>query len=965
MADIGGRERVSQTLEAPSLLEREAELERLARFLDDACSGRGRLAVIEGAAGIGKTRLLEAARIEATARAMQVLRARASELERDFPFGVVRQLLEPRLVTASEEDRSRLLSGAAGLAARVIGESPARGDPASASADTSFGTLHGLYWLCANLAQESPLLLAVDDLHWADAASLRFFHFLVHRLEELPILLAVAARPAGPPANAQLMAELRGDSLAHFLRPAPLSTEAVQIFVRQELATAEEDFCRACHVATHGNPYLVRELVREVAAEGIPLTAAEAGRVRDLNPPAVAHAVLLRLARLSQAAVALGRAAAVLGANSGLGEGAALAGLEIGEARQAADDLATASILRDSRSLDFVHPMIRSAIYADIGPSERAAAHARAARLIVGEETDPTLVAGHLLLSEPAANPWVVEQLERAARQALSLGAPEIAVNYLRRALAEPPLAARRPELLLNLGAAGVRSTGDPESLDCLKQAFEQSKDPRLRAEAAGELAWALLLVGQTSEGVLTDAIAALPEEEREWGLRLEAELFISGNVSLAVRRLVTARPPRFQAQVEEPLSPADRVALTNLALEMALGRGSAAAAVELAEKALGEGRLLAEETSDSLFFYGAANALLYAGRLEEAHQAYGSALADARRRGSLRAFAMASCWRAAVNYRRGEIHAAEADARAYLDEQAQLRIQLGLPVALAFLVEVLIERGELADASSLVDEHAAALGAFSDTVLFAFFLHARGRLRQAQGRFHETIEDLHCCGRMLDAWGVRNPTIATWRASAAEAQLALAERDEARRLVGEELDRARAFGAPGPIGIALRASGLVEGGDTGLELLSEAVAVLERSPARLEYARALIDLGAALRRAGHRSEAQPTLRNGLDLARRCGAIALTERAHEELLAAGARPRRLAISGLESLTPCERRVAQLAAEGMTNRDIAQGLFVTVKTVEMHLSHTYRKLDIQSRAQLERTLAVDRVPQLTA
>jgi DNA-binding CsgD family transcriptional regulator len=202
----------------------------------------------------------------------------------------------------------------------------------------------------------------------------------------------------------------------------------------------------------------------------------------------------------------------------------------------------------------------------------------------------------------------------------------------------------------------------------------------------------------------------------------------------------------------------------------------------------------------------------------------------------------------------------------------------------------------------------------------------------------------------------MRNPGLIAWRASLAPALAAAGGREEALSLAREEVALARAFEVPRELGMALRASGLVEGGETGIELLQEAVGVLETTPAELEHARALSDLGAALRRAGRRSDARDPLRAGLDLAGRCGANALVDRAHSELVAAGARPRRMVVSGAEALTASERRVAELASEGLTNREIAQTLFVTEKTVESHLGHAYRKLDISARSQLADALA---------
>jgi DNA-binding CsgD family transcriptional regulator len=209
--------------------------------------------------------------------------------------------------------------------------------------------------------------------------------------------------------------------------------------------------------------------------------------------------------------------------------------------------------------------------------------------------------------------------------------------------------------------------------------------------------------------------------------------------------------------------------------------------------------------------------------------------------------------------------------------------------------------------------------------------------------------------GRGFAGLGGRNPAIHAWRSDAALALLALGDDRRARELADEELELARAWGAPRPLGRALRVAGLARGGDAGLALLGDAVDVLEPSPARLEHAKALVELGAGLRRANRRADARPPLRRGLELAMICGATPLSERAETELLATGARLGRIALSGVESLTPSERRVADLAASGASNREIAQALFVTVKTVEVHLSSAYRKLDIASRRELSGAL----------
>jgi DNA-binding CsgD family transcriptional regulator len=272
-----------------------------------------------------------------------------------------------------------------------------------------------------------------------------------------------------------------------------------------------------------------------------------------------------------------------------------------------------------------------------------------------------------------------------------------------------------------------------------------------------------------------------------------------------------------------------------------------------------------------------------------------------------------------------------------------------------AILADALIEQGKLDEAAAALDRVGLAASLPEDARLL-FFPNIRARLRMLAGDLAGGLADTLEVGRHAEPLGGRNPAFLAWRSQAALALLQLGEQDEARRLVGEELELARAWRAPRALGAALRAAGLVEGGGRGLALLHEAVEVLTDSPAKLEQAKARTELGAALRRANRRSEAREQLRRAVELATICGATPLAARAETELRATGARPRRIALSGIESLTPSERRVAQRTAEGGTNREIAQALFVTPKTVEVHLSSVYRKLGISSRSQLPAVLA---------
>ncbi|HEY8583799.1 MAG TPA: AAA family ATPase, partial [Capillimicrobium sp.] len=362
------------------LRERERELAALERERVAALGGSGRLLVVEGPAGIGKTSLLQAVRDDARSSGARVLSARGSELEARFPFGVVHQLLGPTVFAADPAERARWLSGAAARCADVF-EAPGAVAADGQAGDELYGKLHGLYWLCASLAQQGPLVVLLDDAQWCDEPSLRFAGFLARRIEELPVLFVVGTRPArdAGPALAQLVT----DAGATVLRPAPLSEAAVGAWVRDELeADAEAGFTAAIHGVTDGNPFLLRELLREVSAEGVAPTAAGARRVEELTPEGVAAVVLRRLAELPPDAGRLARALAVLGGSAAPSVAAALADLDEAACAPAIAALVGAGIVDDRTSLGFAHPLVRRTVYRDVPAPERTRAHSRAAALL-------------------------------------------------------------------------------------------------------------------------------------------------------------------------------------------------------------------------------------------------------------------------------------------------------------------------------------------------------------------------------------------------------------------------------------------------------------------------------------------------------------------------------------------------------------------------------------------------------
>ena len=366
------------------LIERSEELARIESALGEARTGHGTFLVIEGPAGIGKSALLAAARTVAADGGMRVLRARGTELERDFAFGVVRQLFEPPLAEASELERTDLLQAAAGVAAGLLGlpGTPPGDGPPSSGVDPSFAILHGLYWLCANLAAVDPLCVVVDDAHWVDAPSLRYLAFLLTRLEELDVALVLATRPREAGTDAELLATVTTDPSAVVIRLPPLTRAGVAELVESRLGEAPDPvFVDACVRATRGTPFLMHELVEALSEGGVAPTGDAARQVERIGARTVGRSIGLRLRRLPENAARLARALAVL-EQSDLLPAARLAGLEGPEAAEAADLLATAGILESGRPLRFVHPIVRSGIYSELSSAERARGHRRAAELL-------------------------------------------------------------------------------------------------------------------------------------------------------------------------------------------------------------------------------------------------------------------------------------------------------------------------------------------------------------------------------------------------------------------------------------------------------------------------------------------------------------------------------------------------------------------------------------------------------
>jgi len=941
-----------------ALLEREQEIERVRLALRGVGQRAGVILVIEGAAGMGKSRLLQEARARAAGFGFRVLGARATELEQGFPYGVMLQLFERLFVEADRGERERWFGGAASLAAELLtGASVASPGGVARSVsedDPGYGWQHGLYWLTSNVSTDSPLVLVVDDLQWCDAPSARALAFIARRLEGLPVALILASRPLDPVLTPEA-AVLLADPATEFLRPSPLTRAAVSALIAAQLPGAPHArFVEACVKVTGGNPFLLAELLNEATARGLAPTATAAEDLGSIVPRGVANAVLLRVARLAAPAAALARALSVLGDGAQVGDAGRLAGLAGTAVDAAMVGLVSAGVVESGGTIRFTHPIVRRAIYDDISPAELERLHHSAWCTLQERRAPLRQVAAHVMQTQPAADPEVTALLRGAASDVLALGDATGAAALLSRAMQEPPAESERAAVLLALGQARARA-GMPEAVAPLREVVEHGEQEEAIAAAATELGGMLFFAGRAAEGaaILRRAQERLPAvgPARE---QLEVGLLAASYTSVSARR---EADPTI-ARLRDPGGPARGVlqatTLATLAMDEVTYLRSASRAIDLAHRALAAGLPREPHRGESWVLLALA-ALVASDALDDALRGVDEILARARARGAALTVVTVSSLRAIIELRGGDLITCQADAQTAIDLAPELLGAefAGLAVAAAVLAG--LDRDEAPESlRRLID----GAGVRYDTEFMpnAPLRYASGVLRAAAGNHEAAIEELRSCAFDHPAHGGENPAMFPWRSAAALSLAELGRRGEARALAADEVQRAQSFGAPRAIGIALRAQALVGPQAQRPQGLAAALAVLSDSPARLEHARVLVDLGATLRAAGQRTAAREPLLDGLTRATRCGARTLERRARAELAAIGVRPRGIDGAGPDSLTASERRVAELAAKGGTNREIAQTLFVTEKTVETHLGRAFRKLDITSRRQLPDVLA---------
>jgi DNA-binding CsgD family transcriptional regulator len=907
------------------LVEREGELAVITRAISDALGGDGGVVLIEGPAGIGKTQLLREIRSRAAGRVetATVLNARGSQLEREYGFGVVRQLFEPFVAGA---DHQAIFAGAAGPARGVF---TAQQDSGSQSGDSAFGVLHGLYWLAANLAATDPLIITVDDVQWCDVGSLRFLGFLAHRLEELPISLVLTLRTGEHHDNDDLLAEIVSEASVLVVAPKPLSATGVTELVRKRLGESpEEAFVAACRRTTGGNPLLLRQLLRALESDGIKPTSSNADTVRAIGSRAVSSLVLRRFARMPPENRSVAGAVAVLGDNATLPLVAKLTALPEEAVGSAIGALARAELLRDEYPLDFVHPLVRDAVYSDVPLGQRELQHAQAARLLAYAGAAAEQVVAHLLKIPPRGETGNVDVLLAAAARSVARGAPDGAVTYLQRALAEPAGPDREGNIYLELGRV-VTMTDIPAALIHLSAARDRLRDIRERAHAAVLLGRVEVFGGargssrRTAESMLHQLPAELGDE-RQW---LQAISRVSTQMHLLDP--VTGPLPEVVGNGPGAVSLASA-----LSWDITRAGTDRDRAVELARFAL-TGDVL--DDVDQGFLGVVARIVLEIAEAAPTQQ-WDDALASAYRKGSLFAVLGAQLWGGYTHWLRGDLDEALQWLRNSTEQIGRWGApQIGQTYTDAFTVQVLVDRGDLAGAEALLAAEKPFWDSVSESHMFllagrAKVLFHRGLVEPAL-KIHDRIAELTV--------GIDNPAWRSWQENRAEVLIAVGRRAEAVEIVEADIGFAQRWGTSLGLGRTLRVLGTIR--EDGIGELREAVAVLQPSDAKLELAKARATLGEKLVRDQKPppAEAVQELQAAYLLAAECSALGLQSRIGELLsrtdLAIPDPPRRL------KLTSTEQRIVEMSLNGAFDQDIAQALYITTPTVRQTLESVRRRI----------------------
>ncbi|MFD3582587.1 ATP-binding protein [Streptomyces sp. NPDC058683] len=871
-----------------TLYERESELavvdEALAELTGLSTDGAapadrplGALLAFAGRAGIGKTTLLAEVRRRAAAQGCTVLSARGGDQEQRVAFHVARQLLQPRLAGAPEAE----LRASLGSWYDIVGPALGLCAPTEGAPPDQQGLRDGLDWVLTHLVvRQAPMVLVLDDAHWADPESLGWLAAFAPRAEQLPLLVVVAYRPDELPDHAESLRGLpsRAGGRPHDLEP--LSAGAVAGLVRESLgAHADDTFCHECWAVTAGNPFETVELTAKVHDRGLDPTEAGAPLLRDLAAAVKGSGLIARLERLGPSTVRFAWACAVLGTEIHPALAAAVAGLGHEEAADAADALRGVRVLTGTETLEFVHPLIATAVYRAIPPGVRVALHGQAAWCVTDDGQSAATAARHLLETHPEGDPWVVQRLRAAAGETLRAGAPDAACRYLARALREPPPAKARAAVLYELGSASLL-TEPATTVNHLRAALaEPIAEPGLRQNIVYRLSQVLAHSDRLAEASETLAREIQVTGDARVRLRMLSEQFMWD----AFRADEPDHPSRSRrlARLADRLQGRDLTERYIIGLRTwdAVQRGEPAqVALQHAERALAGGLGWAESDRGFEVPVLVALAFMYADRPDRTEELFATGTADFERQGWRGAhLSFAYTLHGYVRYRRGRLAEAEELVRSGL--RLAERVGPGTPAhwyAVGTLIQTLLARGRTDEAAQVAEDRSFH-EPFPAAVVFPDAQTVYGELLLARGLTQDAAAELAAAGRRLEPRGIRNPAWCPWQLHLARAE-SHDTPDRALATALEAVGRARQFGAPSAIGQALRTAAEVTTGPARLTYLKEAVTHLERSPAAYELACALVALGTELQDADH-------LRRGLETAERCGADGLADEARAKLVA--------------------------------------------------------------------------------
>ncbi|MFJ9906720.1 ATP-binding protein [Streptomyces sp. NPDC101152] len=885
MTEVGPTEAASA-----SLWEREDEVAEVVRAIDTLRADRassGSLLLIRGEAGFGKTALLARTRRIAEAGGCTVWSARGAETLRSVPFNVVRQLLQPALMSLLPEEAREYLGDWYDVAGPALGIT----EPGERQADPQ-GVCDGLVTAVRRLARRDwPLVLLIDDAHWADLETLRWLAAFAERLDDLSVLVVVARRPGEVGGEGARLLE----AVAAAGRPAavlnPLTPEATAGLTRATLGGhADAPFCREVWAVTGGNPYETVELLAKVRDSELEPTEAAAAELRALNRSARGGGLVARLEELGIEATRFAWAAAILGTGISVGLVARLATMDHDDAVRCAHLLRNARILTepdpanrqaDDGDLVFVHPLIRSAVYNSIPDALRTAMHGIAAQIITDSGLGAAMASRHLLQVHPDDDEEVVEQLREAAREHLAVGAPDAARRCLERALREPPLPEVHARVLYELGCATLL-TAPATTIGHLRSALGMpGLDGDERVDAVFRLSQALLHNDQLQEAVRTVEAEAARHRDGPAKLRLQAVQFMWEGIS---GEAVSADRSERLAALAATCTGRDNSERALLMLRGfdALNRGESAEEVaEFCDRSLVNGRLapgLGWTDTEWGIELGLmlACSYLYTDRLDRADSLCTEALRAYESAGwSGGHLALAHAYVGLGHRRRGRLREAETSLR----EAVRLaeRVGRGLPLywtATCNLVDTLLARGHVEEAWEIAEQFGFA-PPYPSTIVVPDPRSVRGRLLLAVGRTKDGVNELEQAEKAAAARGRHNPVLVPWALDLARA-LATEDPSRAARLAVDARRHAERFGTDTAIGEALRCAAALETGQRAVRLAAQAVAYLEASPCQYEHAAARVEYGIAARSVAE-------LNRGLSLARSCGADGLVAQAREVL----------------------------------------------------------------------------------